>query len=348
MRAILARRGFTLVELLVVVSIIGLLIALMMPAVQSTREAARKAQCTNNLYQIGRAHSTLVAKFNGSAKSLAVASWTGILAPYLENQRGLYRCPDDNERGYADLGSQYYYCQRSKCDPRRALDGSAKWSYKWTNLDGPFTCDLKTAYKGMTWREAVATSGYPFVPAEGAYVFSVDDGGDNCEDDMYFLIDPGCAAGPRGYCFCTASCIGRNAIMCGDDKVVQGYDKNGASKPMDPPKVGDWWPMGGDPCSYGMNSRAARFLQDSHKLLAVEYCKLVADLAGTTAVDRIPTDLMKASPYWTGWGGGRARHYRTLNALFADGHVQTRESDSINPLLTNNDNEFWTANVDLR
>jgi prepilin-type N-terminal cleavage/methylation domain-containing protein len=87
------RRGFTLVEALVCLSIIGLLLALLIPAVQSAREAARRIQCAANLKQLGIAlhgyHNPYGSLPSGQEMSLSQSSnWVKIL-PYLE-QTALY------------------------------------------------------------------------------------------------------------------------------------------------------------------------------------------------------------------------------------------------------------------
>jgi len=87
------RRAFTLVELLVVIAIIGVLVALLLPAVQSAREAARRTQCTNNLKQLALATQNYGDIYNGvypvGGYACCWGTWLVGLLPYVE-QKALY------------------------------------------------------------------------------------------------------------------------------------------------------------------------------------------------------------------------------------------------------------------
>jgi prepilin-type N-terminal cleavage/methylation domain-containing protein len=105
-------RAFTLVELLVVIAIIGVLVALLLPAVQAAREAARRSQCSNNMRQLGLAfqnfHDTHLCLPPGKVTSASYPNpvhqkfsipsgpehgWAAFLLPYMEmgNLRDRYR-----------------------------------------------------------------------------------------------------------------------------------------------------------------------------------------------------------------------------------------------------------------
>lgn len=120
------RRGFTLVELLVVIAIIGVLVALLLPAIQAAREAARRTQCKNNLKQYGLA----LQNFHDSHKVVPPARWNGgspswlaLLMPFMEGQNEFdlwnfaksYRDPENQPAREVSL--PFYFCPSRRTGP---------------------------------------------------------------------------------------------------------------------------------------------------------------------------------------------------------------------------------------
>ena len=149
-------RGFTLIELLVVIALMAVLIGLLLPAVQSAREAARRTQCTNNLRQIGLA---LVAHADRGALPIGcvgcadfpagnLTSWSTRLLPFLGEQAladryddslkaapdntravavrlSVYLCPSDASARYTDTSGKWRGCAYTDYGGVYGLEGDA-------------------------------------------------------------------------------------------------------------------------------------------------------------------------------------------------------------------------------
>ena len=145
-RALCARAAFTLVELLVVIAIIGILIGMLLPAVQQVREAARRITCANNCRQIGLASLNYESAFDGlpvswllpTDTSAGTAGWSvqGQLLPYIEQVNIAsnidfsisYRAVGNISAGgqsvdLASLRVPTYLCPSEQCDKVR-VDGN--------------------------------------------------------------------------------------------------------------------------------------------------------------------------------------------------------------------------------
>jgi prepilin-type N-terminal cleavage/methylation domain-containing protein len=140
------RRAFTLVELLVVIAIIGVLVALLLPAIQAAREAARRSDCVNRIRQIGIAvhnYADAKKKIPPHPKGLARMSSQARLLPYMENAAvhnlvnqtihwralqnkealltpvDIFRCPSQTSVEWTDMGNLSWWTSGPKQDNLR-------------------------------------------------------------------------------------------------------------------------------------------------------------------------------------------------------------------------------------
>jgi len=369
------RRAFTLVELLVVVTIIGILIALLMPAVQTAREAGRKAQCANNLHQIGVAAQNFQSKSRGNIPVDAM-DWTGTLMPFMEDIGSMKRCPNDDEEGGADLSDYTFYVRNTGMeipfDPYRphTMDGTIHCQLAGDDPNNPNPDNHPRSesvrrgppYGAAYWERVTGRSlRWPSYPQ--SFILEIEDlpgGGDWDYNDAVMMFDWYDAHESRPNTDAPGYLEGVGQLRCEFLRKSAGYTfelwgPGGSSdriySPFNQGHV--WWVSGSEHASYGMNVRSKRLVQDGHRVLAVEYRGPVAkvlfpDPALVNPATWSPmwfADLGEVDnhDYWAGWGHSRARHLGTMNVLFADGHVESVPPNSIDPTVYA---EYWIPTLD--
>jgi prepilin-type N-terminal cleavage/methylation domain-containing protein/prepilin-type processing-associated H-X9-DG protein len=247
----LGRRGFTLVELLVVITIIGLLMALLMPAVQSSRESARRTRCAGNLKNLGIAYQNLASRNLDRPVVEKPSGWIQTLMPYVEGQESTFICTnhDPAESTGGRMPSLSIFVKNTQysiaLDPSHYRCRESQW--------------VKDRNPNLS-----------FPPAIG---LEIEDWTDWDWNDLRVLIVPVPGGGFE------VSALDKNA---GYSFELRGEEGEVLADPFHPPTKTF---VEGGKSSYGINNRVNVFQQDGERLLLVEYHKHVAHLVGDDARD---------------------------------------------------------------
>lgn len=315
------RRGFTLIELLVVIAIIAVLIALLLPAVQSAREAARRAQCTNNMKQLGLAFHNYVSSSDGLPPAKI---WSGSCTALNPGGQVLNTTAFTMILNHIEGGSLYNAYNFSQASNNTAFGGvntvivgsQLVNTTVTSSLVGVFWCPSDDQPTAVT--DANTTAAWPYqryLAMRSNYLLNTTNLTDyNCPGSGATTQTVNQQARGPFYCDLSASLAQirdgtSNTLLAGESiNGVGKYDQGSTAAPVSPPRFGPYWGSGTHTAVHGRidppsSASAISFLPN----------------AGSGYLYPASSQFGLKAPYaWT----FSSRHPGGVNMLMADGSVR--------------------------
>jgi len=333
------RAGFTLLEMLVVITIIVLLIALLLPSLGTARAQARSANCQSNLHQIYAAFmswkTSVQSPPTGSPHYVSAAQWTGAIVDNAGGNQKILTCAQDvynlangSIPGVGSLGSP-------------AIPGAYVHinTYSWAPPGG-YNVQLQPGTYISVNHRPPSMSGQPQadivtpLPPSPSYVLYIEDSrpGQSVHDmdfrDLILQVDPLPNGGVRltrlyqqngSFTFSLFDSNGNQLIA---DNWPPGTATSNA--PPGSPGGGPTFVYANTPSSYGMNgligdtSQGLRQDLPGSAILVMDYYQPIASVAFPNTIDTWDTNALAVFP----------RHNKRFNALYGDGAVKAGNNPS--------------------
>lgn len=328
-RSITRRPGFSLVEIMTVVSIIVLLLALVAPVLKGARKAGRSTICLSNMHQlhIGIAQMAMDYK-TGSGEAFSPANWAVNVVPYVSTGPEVLVCPEDETNGESDNGD---YSISVWGWPKSWWKGAPVqgWDGKFPFADGPRS---KIHQPGEV---IPRTNGYTVPNLPNGYVIQFEDWDASGKTGLTgsgtpdLILEVVASGGETTITPVFSSTAGNFALLDPDDNAIWTHLKN---------KIGQSFTfVGGGASSYGVNSMIEQRHMNSGRLLMMDYTKTIVRAAGATANDDWEDFINSETGYHTFARHGRGR----LNAMYTDGGIKMLTVDDIDPDIAENIERHW-------
>ena len=311
------RRGFTLPELLVVISIIALLLAMSLPTFSHVFAMVRTTLCANNLEKIGQAvHGwNATAEIDPNLGKVSAAAWTGLVMRWSSNSQEVLICPE----GETDaIGGPFTMDELSMLYVLSY--GPNRWSGVWeaTNytlgqgMEGGWPVGIEN--RSMYWQVISKSSGSITLAMEDSWQ---DNSPTKDYKDLIIRFDFSASETRVTYASEGTGAFHYSLHYPNGDVILEGMGE-GSNHGMEGRLSAAIRSL--RRTSYGMNSLASRIIGPKRVVLVLDYGKSIADCAGPDAEDPAVWEQYVAP-----------RHLGKCNVLLGNGAVEAMYPDEIDP-----------------